>query len=235
MIDLQSVGQFFISNGNSVIYHFRGKKLNFEDYILAIVSGVLLLQQGHLLLHGNSFMWMGQHIALCGDSHTGKSSLAAQFHKAGAQFFSDEIICFDKKTNSALPGYPFLRLWNQDLDFNQFDPQFISKLWNNENKYKLDTSNQRHTENHLIDTLIYFEIDINLDHPKIEELHGLNKTQIFWKSYYHPALIRAMNLEAIFHKQSLNILQNLRVFKLSRSHKTDSRKECFDLVKNTIN
>ncbi|WDE98822.1 hypothetical protein PQO03_13360 [Lentisphaera profundi] len=234
LLKIDGIADFLVSNGETIHYELHNKKLSFTGYLHSFVTGLLLLQRGHLLLHGNSCIWHNKHIAFCGDSGSGKSSLAAQFHQAGALFFCDEIICFDNKNNNILPGFPFLRLWKNDLDFNQFDSLLTSKLWDDEEKYKLDTSNQKFDQESKLDFLIYLETDETLDSPRIEEVKGLEKVKTFWETYYHRPVIEAMALEQQFNQQSFTILQELRVFKLSRPSQSESRLECFELVKKAL-
>ena len=192
-----------------------------------------MLQKGHLLLNGNSCIWNNQHIAFCGESGTGKSSLAAQFHKAGALFFCDEIICFDKN-NNALPGYPFLRLWNNDVEHNNFRPSFVSKLWDHAEKYKVNTSKQKCNSQKNLDILIYLEIIDSLPSPQFQEIKGVEKFKIFTASFYHQAIISAMNLEEKFNQQAISILQTTKVIKLSRPNYKESRLDCFNLIKKRL-
>lgn len=234
IVEFENTGTFYISNGNQIVYNFIANKLSFNDYLHSFITGLLLFQRGHLLLHGNSCIWTDQHIAFCGESGVGKSSLAAQFHKNGALFFCDEIICFDKLSNITLPGFPFLRLWKNDLDYNKFNSSLVSKLWNNEEKYKLDTSSQRVDVDKELDILIYLETDDSLNSPQLKEVTGTEKVTTFWSSYYQRPVIDSIELTAQFNQQSFDILKTLRVFKLKRPNHKESRLECFELIKKAL-
>jgi hypothetical protein len=234
IVEYSDTAIFHIADGQNIIYHYINNELSCNDYLHSFVTGLILLQRGNLLLHGNSCIWQGHHIAFCGESGTGKSSLAAQFHQSGALFFCDEIICFNKNSTQTLPGYPFLRLWKNDLNFNQFEPSLISKLWDKEEKYKLDTQNQLFCKDRKLDFLIYLETDETIPSTHIEELKGLDKVETFWRSYYHRLVIETMDLIDQFNKQSLDILKGVRVYKLSRPRSAESRLECFDLIKQAL-
>lgn len=227
---IDNVADYIINNGNTVKYHFYDRKLSFIDQLHSVVTGLILLQREHLLLHGNSFQFRNKLIALCGESGAGKSSLAAQFHKNGSLFFCDEIICFDKDTNNILPGFPFLRLWNDDtIHFST-----VSKLWDNEEKYKLDTSSQCLTQKQHLNSLIFIEASDQATQVEIRQLKGVEKLKTFWASYYHLPVMKAMNLLTNFQEESVKIVPNLKIFKLVRPIKNDTRQQCYDLVKSTL-
>lgn len=233
-VEFEGSASFYISNGNEIIYEFIKNKHSFNDYLHSFVTGLTLFQRGHLLLHGNSCLWQDRHLAFCGESGVGKSSIATQFHKAGASFFCDEIICFNKKNSTTLPGYPFLRLWKNDVDFNQFNPSLISKIWDDDEKYQLNTNQQKSDQKCKLDYLFYLEMDETLSSPEIKEVIGVEKVETFWRSYYHRPVMEAMGLIDQFNQQSLDILKKLRVFKLSRPPHSESRLACFELIKSAL-
>ena len=231
--EAEGLASFFISAERKIHNKVYKRTATYQDYLHNMVTALHLLQKSFLLLHGNSFIFKDQHIAICGESRAGKSSLAAQFHSQGALFFCDEIICFNQK-NTALPGYPFLRLWENDIVYNQFDPNLITQLWDNEDKFKLNTSNQNFCEERKVDILVYLDTDEKINTPEIKEIKGIEKVKTFWASYYHPKVIDAMNLTSAFNQQSLDIIKQIKIFKLIRPNNHESKKDCLELLKQVL-
>lgn len=96
--------RILISNGNNIKLDYQENQNTTMDWLQSLSLGVCLMQRGHLVFHANSFIYKDSSIILAGDSETGKSTLAAQFHKLGALFHADEIVCFDKNSANMLPG-----------------------------------------------------------------------------------------------------------------------------------
>lgn len=84
-------------------------------FLLGTAFGALLLQRGHLVLHGNAFR-VGEACAIVlGHSGAGKSTLAAEMHRRGHDVLSDDVVPVDAH-GRALPGWPRIKLWEDALD-----------------------------------------------------------------------------------------------------------------------
>jgi hypothetical protein len=83
-------------------------------FLLGTVMGALMMQRGHLVLHGNAFRVGDACAVVVGRSGAGKSTLAAEFQRRGYDVFSDDVVPVDAD-GLALPGYPRIKLWDDAL------------------------------------------------------------------------------------------------------------------------
>ncbi|MFN2562462.1 MAG: hypothetical protein ABR571_14370 [Jatrophihabitans sp.] len=86
-------------------------------FLLGTVMGAVMMQRGHLVLHGNGLRMGDACAVVVGHSGTGKSTLAAEFARRGLSVLSDDVVPVDGR-GRALPGYPRIKLWEDSL------PQF---------------------------------------------------------------------------------------------------------------
>ncbi len=84
-------------------------------FLLGTAFGALLLQRGHLVLHGNAFRVGDACAVVLGHSGAGKSTLAAEMHRRGHDVLSDDVVPIDA-AGRALPGWPRIKLWQDALD-----------------------------------------------------------------------------------------------------------------------
>lgn len=84
-------------------------------FLLGTAFGALMLQRGHLVLHGNAFRVGDACAVVLGHSGAGKSTLAAEMHRRGHDVLSDDVVPIDAD-GRALPGWPRLKLWQDALD-----------------------------------------------------------------------------------------------------------------------
>ncbi|HUF90889.1 MAG TPA: hypothetical protein VMR23_00835 [Candidatus Limnocylindria bacterium] len=84
-----------------------------ETYLLGHVLSYVLLQHGEEPLHATAIVAGGGAVALMGDSGYGKSTLAAEFLRAGHRLLTDDLLVVrrDGAGFSAFPGPPRLKLF----------------------------------------------------------------------------------------------------------------------------
>jgi len=85
-----------------------------EHLYLNQVLPLALSRQGRLVLHGSAVEIGGRCVAFLGASGRGKSTLAAEFARAGSRFLTDDGLQLDWQQGSlrVLPGHPSIRLWS---------------------------------------------------------------------------------------------------------------------------
>ena len=74
-------------------------------FLLGTMIGAIMMQRGHLVLHGNSVRIGGSSAVVVGHSGAGKSTLAAEFLSLGLDVLSDDVVPVDAE-GRALTGYP---------------------------------------------------------------------------------------------------------------------------------
>lgn len=118
-MQVEGVGSYYACNGNEIEYAPAEGALHelVELYLYGSVYGAILHQRKILPLHGSSFIWNEQGVALCGDSGAGKSAITASFCLNGAQFLTDDVtpIVFDGEIPGIIPLSDRIKLWHDSL------------------------------------------------------------------------------------------------------------------------
>ncbi len=84
-------------------------------FLLGTMIGAIMMQRGHLVLHGNAVRIGDSCAVVVGHSGAGKSTLAAEFARRGLDVLSDDVVPVDSE-GRALTGYPRIKLWEDALD-----------------------------------------------------------------------------------------------------------------------
>ena len=121
-LPIRGVSCFLIQNGNEIIY--QKEKEGHEDslrlFLLGSAMGALLQQRGLIVLHGNALSWNGEDCSIVvGDAGAGKSTLAAQSLRKGAQVLTDDVSAISLNAKGqilVMPAYPQLKLWQNAID-----------------------------------------------------------------------------------------------------------------------
>lgn len=111
-LEVPDVARFLIRNGDQVDFEMApgSDEDSLRVFLLGSAIGALLLQRGHLLLHGNAFE-VGDGCVVCvGASGAGKSTLAAAMMARGHRIVADDVCPIDRN-GFVVPGMPRLKLW----------------------------------------------------------------------------------------------------------------------------
>lgn len=116
-LDVPDVGRFAADGGRRItVDALPGTPSHVVRlFLLGTAFGALLLQRGHLVLHGNAFRVGDACAVVLGHSGAGKSTLAAEMHRRGHDVLSDDVVPIDAQ-GRALPGWPRIKLWQDALD-----------------------------------------------------------------------------------------------------------------------
>lgn len=116
-VDVPDVGRFAAEGGRRItVDALPGTPPDVVRlFLLGTAFGALLLQRGHLVLHGNAFRVGDACAVVLGRSGAGKSTLAAEMHRRGHDVLSDDVVPIDAE-GRALPGWPRIKLWQDALD-----------------------------------------------------------------------------------------------------------------------
>lgn len=110
------VARFEMHDGRRIIVD---PEIGIEDrhirlFLLGTALGVIMMQRGHLVLHGNAIRIGDECAVVIGASGAGKSTLAAEFARRGLDVLSDDVVPVDPE-GRALTGYPRIKLWDDAL------------------------------------------------------------------------------------------------------------------------
>jgi hypothetical protein len=105
-------------------------------FVLGTMMGAILMQRGHLVLHGNAFATGDDCTVVAGHSGAGKSTLAAEMHRRGLPVLSDDVVPVDD-AGRALPGYPRIKLWADALQRLGVPTTGLARVYSDHEKFEL--------------------------------------------------------------------------------------------------
>jgi len=105
-------------------------------FLLGTVVGGLMMQRGHLVLHGNAFRVGDACAVVVGHSGAGKSTLAAELQRRGLDVLADDVVPVDRD-GTALPGHPRIKLWEDAVARLGVDPAGLERVAHAVDKYQL--------------------------------------------------------------------------------------------------
>jgi hypothetical protein len=116
-VDVADVGRFVCEQGERITVDPvpGAEPAAVRLFLLGTALGALMVQRGHLVLHGNAFRVGDACAIVLGHSGAGKSTLAAEMHRRGHDVLSDDVVPIDAH-GRALAGSPRLKLWQDALD-----------------------------------------------------------------------------------------------------------------------
>ena len=116
-VDIPDVARYEVADGQRITVqrHPGADDRDVRLYLLGTMLGTIMMQRGHLVLHGNAIRVGEAAAVVVGRSGAGKSTLAAEFARRGIDLLSDDIVPVDRH-GLALPGYPRIKLWDDALE-----------------------------------------------------------------------------------------------------------------------
>jgi len=149
-ISIKDMGCFFVE-GTNITYHITSPA--FSEAAVCIVIGThilgnILLPQ-HYLLHATTVIKTktGKAVALMGVSGTGKSTMALSLlTRCGYSLLSEDmsVLCLDKNDIVAKKGLPYVKAWDDTIQYLEHGGIFFGKIANvykTEKKQILDIRN----------------------------------------------------------------------------------------------
>ena len=121
LLRFAEVADFQISSNAKEITCYPAQETTHDTIRHLLLDQVLprcISYQGNIVLHSSAVEFEGGLILLLGDSGTGKSTLAGNFHQVGLAAVSDDCLCLQEVRGqiSAIPSYMGLRLWEDSLE-----------------------------------------------------------------------------------------------------------------------
>ena len=115
-VGMQNVGEFLISNDGCSITGYRlptASSESFYVYLLGQALSFALVKNGIEPLHATVVVIQGKAVAFLGDCGFGKSTLAAEFLRAGHGLLTDDLLVLRETGQQMLayPGPPRIKLF----------------------------------------------------------------------------------------------------------------------------
>lgn len=173
------VGLFEILKGKEIIVH-PAKGVNLErlkEVLLGFPIALCFSHKNKLVLHASCIKISNKVVMFCGQSSSGKSTLASYGLKIGAEIYSEDICILDSK-NYVLPNCNFLKL-SEDAKktANIGDKNFIEST-RKRHCYVIDNKLKSNSK---VDYCFFLNWD---DELKIEEISTAQSLQNIYKFAY---------------------------------------------------
>lgn len=144
VLDLES-SRYRVTGGDTIeVQRARGADdLAVRSWLTGAGMCALLVQRGHLALHGNAVALPHRDgiAAFLGPTGAGKSTLALQFARAGLDLYCDDLIALDRLDPPVvLPGIPRVKLWGETLTHFDLARDGLRKITAADDKFELPTT-----------------------------------------------------------------------------------------------
>ncbi|MEM7064672.1 MAG: serine kinase [Cyanobacteria bacterium P01_B01_bin.77] len=129
---IRNVGLFFI-NAGAKIFILPAPDTSealLRSYLVGTVMGILLYQQGLLVLHASAVNIHGDAVAFLGVSGEGKSSAAAAFQAVNYDVMTDDVapVILGGAAPVLIPGFPQIKLSQESATALEHDFEALSLL-----------------------------------------------------------------------------------------------------------
>ena len=137
-LDVPGTASYLVTGGREIVVDAEtdADPRTVRLFLLGTVMGGLMMQRGHLVLHGNAFRVGDACAVVVGRSGAGKSTLAAELQRRGLDVLADDVVPVDRH-GTALPGYPRIKLWEDAVTRLGVDPAGLERVAQAVDKFQL--------------------------------------------------------------------------------------------------
>jgi hypothetical protein len=214
-VDIPEVARYEVSRGERIVVdcHPQADERDVRLYLLGTMLGAILMQRGHLVLHGNAIRVGSSVAVVVGRSGAGKSTLAAEFARRGLDLLSDDVVPVDASGN-ALPGYPRIKLWDDALEALGHDTDAYERITSKHAKFHVPISRGR------LDALPLSWVYVLETHdgPELElsEASGVEAFELLHEHTYRRELLADRDASWQHLQQCASVAKRARVVRVHR-------------------
>lgn len=220
-VGIEECGSFEIVAGRTIVVqplpNVTLEQVNL--FLLGSVFGALLHQRGKVPFHCNGVEVDGSAFLFCGDSGTGKSTLAAHFVKRGFSLLSDDVCALGYAANGeimAFAGVPRLKLWQDALDhFGQPSDSLRLVPWYTD-KFELPLGGRDMPESIPVAGIYHLRAATDGRDPGIYPLRGLEAANSVTANIYRRRLADLAGATSQYLDLTARIIGHVPVFTVNR-------------------
>lgn len=137
-LDVAGTASYEVRDGREIVVDEQpgADPLTVRLFLLGTAMGALMMQRGHLVLHGNAFRVGDACAVVVGRSGAGKSTLAAELLRRGHDVLADDVVPVDAD-GMAQPGYPRIKLWDDAVTRLGLDSADLERVATAVDKFQL--------------------------------------------------------------------------------------------------
>lgn len=232
--NIKDVAIYHIYNGDTIVIQpYEGASIKqIKLYILGSVMGMILLQKNIVAIHGGGIVMNGKGCVFTGPKGSGKSTITTALRKKGYKFISDDVCSIDSNKLTINHGFGYQKLCEDTMDKFGYDVEqfeiFRGDL--NKNKYIVPAFNEFIKEDIKLDSI--FELSVgDVNKVEIEEIQGSQKMDKFINNIFRVEVLKyAGGIEVLYFKKCLNIVKNIKWFKVTRPRDVFSVDEQIEVI-----
>lgn len=217
-LDIPGTLRMIITNGRSIVY---SPYPNVPDdelrlFLLGSGMGALLMQRGHIVVHGNAIMLqeLGGAALCVGDSGAGKSTTAIAMMQRGYPILADDV-CPISAEGVVPPGMPRAKLWDDTAQHLGIDTAPLERLREGDAKFNLPLGDAHCAQGQPVKAFFWL-VPEEVDGVTVTPLSGAEKFTVLRNNIYRPEYLRVLGLEAEYLQRVAHIASTTPVFRVSR-------------------
>ncbi len=233
LFKMKQVAKYLVKEGREIIIENEpgADLLDVRVFIYSTILGALLQQRKLLILHGSAVEVNGKAIIFGGVSGMGKSTLAAYFVNKKHQLVTDDIALVkqnEMKECIIHTSYPFLKLWEDTIDYFSLDKEKINLMRNKLGKYYVPFSKG---ENSTFPVHSFYEIRIrNIPGLEIMPLSGFEKFAAIKSNMYRFHFIKGFELMQENFIQVNDLVNKIKIYRIYRPEQGFHLEEMYHLI-----
>lgn len=196
-------------------------------FLLGSMLGAVLMQRGHLVLHGNAVRVGDACAVVVGRSGAGKSTLAAEFDRRGLDVLSDDVVPVDS-AGMALPGHPRIKLWDDALERLGVGTEQLDRVTPDHEKFQLPLT--RTEVGPLPLRWVYVLERHSGDELSLERVRGATTFSLLHEHTYRNELVHGPGPVAQHLEQCARLVSVARITRVRRPAETMTAEATADAI-----
>jgi hypothetical protein len=218
VLRIPGVGRFRICEGRTIAVQACDETPlhRLRPWLLGSAWAALCYQRGMFLLHASGVVMEGAAVLFCAPPQRGKSTIAAELNRRGYALVSDDLCCLKFTPHHrpvVYPSAPRLKLWADTLAQLSMDISGMEPDPAREGKFHLSRVSGSGSRPIPLGAVYVLEWG-DLELCRLRGLDALN--EILSSALYRVRLLEKMGLVDLYAQWTINLLQQVPVWQLSR-------------------
>ncbi|MEM8725857.1 MAG: hypothetical protein AAGE86_10090 [Pseudomonadota bacterium] len=217
-LDIPEKLRMLVTGGNKITYSPYPGVADEELRLFLLGSGLgaILMQRGHIVVHGNAIVLeqLGGAALCIGDSGAGKSTSAIAMMQRGYPILADDVCPIDAG-GLVPPGMPRAKLWQDTAEQLAIDPAPLERLREGDAKFNLPLGSAHCATGQFVRAFFWLAPE-NVTNVTVSPVHGAEKFTVLRNNIYRPEYLRPLGLEAEYLTRVADIASSTPLFRVSR-------------------
>lgn len=219
-LSIKNTAIYVMYNGKKIgVYPFEGANEQLlRIYIMCSCLGFIMLQRGHVAIHGSGIEIGSNAVIVTGDRGAGKTTLATALREKGYKILADDVVGIKfEDSPMACWGFPYQKLCEDAMERMGYQKeQYESFTGDKKTKYMVGIHRAFLEELRPMQAII--EICKGaVEEVTLEEIRGTEKLYYIIKNIYRGEYIKRLSkLDPIYMKRCLVLAKNIKFYRMTR-------------------